>query len=78
MIRFIDLRGQYYLDHREPKEKQQTIFAFLNTITDQFIIYDGNSVWGTFEELEEWVEGDTECPLDMERLKGLVPEEFLR
>ena len=75
MMRFIDLRGQYFLDDDEPKEKQTKIFAYLDTITDQFLIYDGNSIWHSFKDFEEWV-GDDQS-IDLERLRYITPKEFL-
>ena len=47
MIRFIDLRGQIYLDDEDPKEKQEPIFAFYDTTVDQFVGWDQYYIWGS-------------------------------
>ena len=46
MKRFIDLRGQIYCDDGLPIEKQEPIFAFFCTITDEFEKFNGNQEWG--------------------------------
>lgn len=63
------------MDCKWPKEDQAKIFAYLNTVTDQFLVYDCNSVWTSFKSLEEWVGDDPS--VDLRRLKNITPKEFL-
>lgn len=50
MIRFIDLGKQIAVDESDPEYPRQ--FCFFNTIDDQFLIYDGEQVWETWEEFD--------------------------
>lgn len=50
MIRFIDLRGQIYLDDEEPKAEQEPVFAFYDTVMDQFVGWDQCFVWDSIED----------------------------
>ena len=46
MIRFIDLRGQVFLDDTTPH------FAFFDTIPDQFVEIAGAQEWFSIEDLQ--------------------------
>ena len=48
MIRFIDLRGQIFLDDPSP------YFAFYDTVHDRFLMdVDGAQAWESFEEFKD-------------------------
>ena len=47
MIRFIDLRGQIFLDDTTPH------FAFFDTIPDQFVVIAGAQAWHSIQDLQE-------------------------
>jgi hypothetical protein len=48
MIRFIDIGKQIAVDETDPDEPRQ--FAFFNTIDSQFLKFDGEQVWSTWDE----------------------------
>jgi hypothetical protein len=49
------------------------MLAFLDTVTDTFVKYDGTHVWDSWEDLSEYCE-DQEF---LDRVKGLCPEWFI-
>lgn len=75
MIRFIDLGDQILEGSRQ--------FAWWNTVVDQFMKYDYQHSWDTWEEFEHSYRED-EHELDLlantvytlERYKGLFPEDW--
>ena len=47
MIRFINLTGQILIDDDEPH------FAWFDTITDEFMGFNGSQDWHTWDEFKE-------------------------
>ena len=69
MIRFIDLRGQIYLD------ESGTDFAFYDTVTDMFKTFGDTQVWECKRDFvidfgQEW-HGVSE---DVDRYLNLIPD----
>ena len=65
MIRFIDLKGQIHFDD-DPQ------FAWFNTVTDEFMEFDYQQTFDTWEEFEEcYRRSPSGYPL--ERFKKLFP-----
>jgi len=80
MKRFIDLTTQYWTD---PEEKQ-LVFAFLDTTTDTFDVFDATQVWTSVKEFEDrfWAEelksngaNINVIKIDIKRYLRLIPEE---
>ncbi len=70
MIRFINLKGQIYLE-------DEPCFAFYNTITDEFITLIGNQTWDDWKEFEkDYYSSNITHNWDIDRFKSLIPEDF--
>ena len=74
MIRAIPV--EYYLD------AAPSHMAFLNTVDDMFIEFNGTMVWESWDELVEYVEGDEDFVDNptlgfLDRVRGLCPQWFL-
>ena len=65
MIRFIDIREQILDGERN--------FAWFDTITDQFIEYNGTHVWSSWDEFINDFDGDENQLARFERLYQWKP-----
>ena len=65
MIRFVDLGQQ--IDGDGPRH-----FAFFNTVTDQFMTFDGEEVFETVEEFKLAASGSYQ----LDRYLGLIPKDW--
>ena len=71
MIRAVQF--QYFMNGRDDH------MAFLSTVTDNFLTFNGSQCWDSWEDLDSDMHVDT-LPLDQElseRLKGLCPVWFI-
>jgi hypothetical protein len=71
VIRMIDL-GAQTSDGDGPRQ-----FAFWNTVSDQFLDYNGTQVWTNEEDLRAdlvWHLGAEQADITFTRLQPLVPE----
>ena len=48
--------------------------AFLNTVTDQFFMFNGTHCWSSWKDFVDDFEGDPDL---LERMRGLCPMWFL-
>ncbi|SMG35328.1 hypothetical protein SAMN05660862_2511 [Sphingobacterium psychroaquaticum] len=77
MIRFINLTSQIYLDKRP-------CFSFFCTITDTFLILDGNQYWESLEDFEDSYLAEKDKPEwnvethPLSRFTNLIPKGFFR
>jgi len=76
MIRFISLGNQIY---PLSKPREDHMFAWWNTVIDQFETYNSVQAWKTWEEFEHDFHEDEayvyiEGIHDIERYKGLFPD----
>lgn len=69
MIRFVDLGKQLEVDEDDPNAPRA--FAFYNTITSQFLVFDGQSSFESYEDLLEQME--YEDPAFLARVVSLIP-----
>lgn len=68
MIRFIDLRGQVYLDYDLPFAEQRPVFAFYDTVRDRFV---GCCSFESRSEFRDYMPGgDSEL---LRRCESLMP-----
>lgn len=65
MIRFINLKGQIYLD-------DSICFAFYNTVNDRFCTFNESQVWDSIDEFAADYEGN-----DLKRFISLIPGDVL-
>jgi hypothetical protein len=71
MMRFIDLGKQISADESDPEYPRQ--FAFYNTISDQFVVVNGGTVFDTWNEFLDQAALDLTVE-EINRLKSLCPE----
>lgn len=67
MIRFVDLGHQLDVDNEGERS-----FAFFNTVTDQFISFDGEEAFVSIEEFKQAAEGHRETARYLE----LIPADW--
>lgn len=67
MIRFIDLKGQIDDDPN---------FAFLSTVTNRFVLLDGEQMWCTREEFLDGSKTSGAESWFVERCLRLIPEGY--
>jgi hypothetical protein len=76
MKRFLDLRGQIYLDDDLPADEQHVVFAFYDTRTDQIESFDGDQVfesWSDFTASYSAAAMRGEMMSSLERYRSLSP-----
>jgi len=78
MIRFIDLGNQIYPYNTD---RDSFMFAWWNTVTDNFEAFNYNEAWETLEEFEyDFYEDDTYLYIegihDIERYRSLFPKDW--
>lgn len=75
MIRFIDLRGQVFLESDCP------YFTFFDTVTDTFCTFAGTHAWSSIEDLESDMkaeEGFVDLPQEQRAAAMWMNEELQR
>jgi hypothetical protein len=73
MIRFINLKNQIT---GVALDEQDTTFAFYDTVQDRFIDLAGSQTFDSIDELTEYYKLDKVKIFNLERLKGLIPENY--
>jgi hypothetical protein len=76
MKRFLDLRGQIYLDDDLPLEERYVVFAFYDTSSDKIESFDDEQVFESWQDFEHafTFEAARKDLSDLERYRGLCPE----
>lgn len=77
MIRFINLGRQYWADEETP-ELFCKHFAFLNTVTNHFMQFNGSEIWDCLTDFEEDYKTETGCLVGIKRYTEKIDKEFVR